>query len=383
MIDKKVKKNECTGCSACASICPKNCIQMVPSAGGFLVPECDYNQCISCKRCIKACPVIHSEVAEETTLAYAVRSLDKSLLQCVSSGGVFSMLGENVLRNNGVVFGAAFSDDYKSVYQKAVRSRENLGELRGSKYVQSDVRNTFIECVEYLKQGVDVLYCGTPCQIAGLKSFLGKNYENLIMVDVLCHGVPSPQMWEKYVEFRKENDDCGAIKKISFRNKDRGWRKYQMKFEYENGVYECDVANDSFLQGFLRHAFLRNSCYNCKFKTLERVSDLSLGDFWNIMDYIKDTDDMGTSLVFCHTEKGRKAIQAINTMARIIQIPSADTIPNGGLYKSAFYNFDRDRLMRNIDKLGYEELEKRYFSNRPVCRIKRVLARKWYDYKNK
>lgn len=379
MIDKIVRYDECTGCSACYAICPQECISMREDEGGFLYPNCDGKKCIRCNACVAVCPSVNFERPEiENTKAYGIQIKDTNILRDSSSGGVFSLLAHTILQDGGVIFGAAFSDDFKSVFHMCVTNEGELHRLRGAKYVQSEIGEAYREVKKYLEIGKKVLFSGTACQIAGLRKFLKKDYINIIMIDILCHGVPSPKMWSKYLDFRSRQNNNEKPIYISFREKTHGWHEYSLVIKYPNAIYSDIGTKDKFLQGFLRDVFLRRSCYKCKYKDIERCSDLTLGDFWDIGRFKPDMDDnCGISLVLVHTNRGMQILQNLLDSDKCIyeEIESPEMVVNGGLHKNAFYNVDRGRLMKNIDNMNFEQLEKAYFSKRLICKIKRNLSR--------
>ena len=223
-----------------------------------------------------------------------------------SSGGIFSVLAEIILLNNGVVVGAAF-DENMLVRHILVSRLEDLDKLRGSKYLQSNIGNIFLKIQQLLISNRLVLFSGTECQIVGLKKFLGKEYENLYTIDILCHGVPSPKVWRTYLNEQEKNFSARAMK-VSFRNKVRGWKEFSLQIVFDNGEkYEEIFTKDRYMKFFLRNISLRPSCYKCKFKLLNRESDISLGDCWGIDSYMPDMDDdKGTSIILIHSLKGKR-----------------------------------------------------------------------------
>ena len=298
----------CTGCGACAAICPKGCIQMSPDGEGFLRPVMDAQACIDCSRCQKACPIIESpSLPDDRTIAYASINTDEQTRYSSTSGGVFTLLCRWVLERGGVVFGAAYDADFNVVHYP-VDTIENLHKLRGAKYSQSSLGNTYSKVRANLNQGRYVLFSGTPCQVGGLVSFLGKHYANLILVDLICHGVPSPKVWKHYINYRGEQDASGSKPScINLRSKETGWPGYSIRFDYPGGkVYTATNSQDPYLRGFVGNLYLRPSCYNCNFKGSVRLSDFTLGDYWGVWSQLPEYHDgKGTSLVLLHTEKAK------------------------------------------------------------------------------
>ena len=345
-----VPDHQCTGCTACAQICPKNCIQMIPDSEGFLHPQVDAAQCISCSLCTRTCPVLHQPTTSDAqTQAYAAMIAEEPVRLKSTSGGTFTALARWVFRHGGVVFGAAYAEDF-SVYHCAVTDEEQLQMLRTAKYAQSRLGDTFAQVKTALKQGREVLFSGTPCQIAGLQAYLKKSYENLILADVICHGVPSPKVWRHYLDFRRKTDaPDSAIKSVNLRSKETGWPSYSIRFEYENGsVYSARSSEDPFLRGFVGDYYLRPSCYECPFKGISRPGDFTLADYWGVDGQLPEYDDgKGTSLVFVHSEKGKRIWEAVQKDLRCQMVdpelavkwnPSALTASRQPDDRDAFWN---------------------------------------------
>ncbi|QHQ59955.1 4Fe-4S dicluster domain-containing protein [Anaerocolumna sedimenticola] len=299
-------KKYCSGCNACVQKCPKHCIKMVEDEEGFLYPSVNKNECVDCGFCEKVCPVINAKEDKQKVAAYAAYANDDDIRMKSSSGGLFTLFADQILKDNGVVFGAAFDIDFM-VHHVAIESVEELSRLQGSKYLQSRIENTYQQAEQYLKSGRKVLFTGTACQIAGLKQYLGKEYDLLYTVDVLCHGVPSPKVWKRYLNYQ-EKYHGGAVTRTIFRQKEFGWKSYALKLQFSNSsAYEQIFQKDLFMQMFLSNICLRPSCHACKFKSLDRPSDITIGDSWGIGQYMPDMDDdKGTSVVLIHSEKGQK-----------------------------------------------------------------------------
>lgn len=306
-------KQDCCGCTACEHICPKGCITMQPDEEGFLYPRVAQERCISCGLCEKVCPVIHSNASGKPVAVYAAVNPDEDVRMHSSSGGIFSMLATKVIEAGGAVFGARFDKDWLVSHSKA-ETEEELGPFRGSKYLQSRIGDTFKEAKEILQNGRIVLFTGTSCQISGLKKYLRKDYPNLLTVDCVCHGVPSPGIWRAFLE---ETTPTGSrITDISFRNKTSGWKDYTVTVSYETGV-KTEIRNivfrdHPFMQAFLSNLTLRPSCYHCPAKEGASGSDITLGDFWGIDKIDKGMDDgKGTSLILINSAKGARWLDKI------------------------------------------------------------------------
>lgn len=301
------EKKDCCGCTACVSSCPRDCITMVCDEEGFMYPKVQTDDCIDCGMCEKVCPVLSKKShSKNTTICetYVGYIKDEEIRASSSSGGIFSVIAQYVIENEGIVFGAAFDSNFV-VKHIRVETKKELFRLRGSKYAQSDVSGIYAEVLSELKNNRLVLFTGTSCQISGLKGYLQHDYSNLITVDILCHGVPSPIVWKKYLdEMIKEN---GEIKSVNLRSKTCGWYNYSTRIEFTSGtVLEHSHFEDAFMQLFLGDICLRPSCHYCRFKDINRDADITIGDSWGI-DRIDPQfqDDRGTSVVILHSQKGK------------------------------------------------------------------------------
>lgn len=309
------KKDNCCGCYACVNVCPKDCISMLEDSEGFNYPCVDKSKCVDCTLCEKVCPIINKDkVAQgsnEEDNTYVAYTKNATVRKNSSSGGMFTELAESVLKNNGVVFGCAFDDDFNA-HHIMIDNISDLEKLRGSKYIQSQIESTYKEAEKLLKNGKLVLFSGVACQIAGLNSYLRKDYNNLITVDVLCHGVPSGKAWRKYIDDNQKRHNA-KLNKYYFRNKDNGWKVFTVKQMYMDNQGESSSFNkDSFMQLFLGEVCLRPSCHNCRFKDIRRPSDITLGDCWGVQNYMPEMDDdKGTSVVIAHTKKGVNILNSV------------------------------------------------------------------------
>lgn len=299
-----INKKDCCGCTACAQICPKQCIAMMPDSEGFCYPKINETICVKCGLCEKVCPMLKSQNMQGQVHAWAAYCKEDKIRLASSSGGIFSLLAEEILEEGGVVFGAAF-DGQMMVHHVAVESVRDLERLRGSKYLQSRIANSYADVKAYLAADRKVLFSGTACQIAGLLHFLGRPYEKLWTVDVLCHGVPTPTLWKNYLSEQNRAFKM-PVRQISFRDKSQGWKKYQMAWKVEGGeIYRQPASRNPYMRLFLSNICLRPSCYDCHFKGFPRVSDLTLGDCWGVEQHSPEMDDdKGTSVVIVNTEKG-------------------------------------------------------------------------------
>lgn len=302
---------KCCGCTACHSACPKHCITMKEDKEGFLYPIVDNSLCIDCQQCVKVCPFHNSYNEEKTVKVYAAYNITEKIRLQSSSGGIFTLMAEKTIKEGGVVFGARFTKDWQ-VEIVPTENIEGLAAFRGSKYLQAKVGESFKQAKDYLRQGRKVLFSGTPCQIAGLKHYLRKDYENLLAVDFVCHGVPSPKVLAKYLS---QVTDAGkkAIKDIKFRDKPNGWKRFNftLSFNKEDKSYTMSSFNgeNHYMRAFLSDMILRPSCYNCQAKCGRSHSDITIADFWGIDQVIPQMDDdMGTSLLLVHSAKGKEVM---------------------------------------------------------------------------
>ena len=309
--------NDCTACAACVSVCPKQCISMYEDKEGFLQPRIDTSVCIECHKCEKVCLILNQEITKDDfeTKAYAAINKDDKVRVQSSSGGVFFPLAKWVIEQGGVVFGARWNDKWEVVHDYA-EYLDGVKAFMRSKYVQSVVGDTLRQAKQFLDAGRWVLYSGTPCQLGGLRAYLGKEYEKLIQVDLICHGVPSPGVWRSYLKdyFGKEE-----ILDINFRDKREGWLGFQCVTTTTTTTYCEKQMENPYFRGFLTNVYLRNSCYNCRFRQFHRASDITLADYWGIDKIRPDMhDNKGTSVVFAHTEKGENVLLAMSSDLHMI-----------------------------------------------------------------
>lgn len=310
MIDIK-DKHECCGCHACVSACSAHCITMKADEQGFLYPSVDKDICTHCGLCEKVCPVINQGMPCEPIKVYAAKCNDIQVRMQSSSGGIFTLLAEAVIKEGGVVFGAKFTENWNVVHAWT-DSLDGIAFFRGAKYVQSTIGNTYKEAKEFLLQGRKVLFSGTPCQIAGLKSFLRKDYEGLVTVDMVCHGVPSPLVWKTYLTSENQGKPSQpTIESISFRDKTYGWKRYRFHICY-SGSNNKPSSGNIYMKGFLNNLYLRPSCHACPARSGKSGSDIVLGDFWGIeKHYPQIDDDKGISLVLINSHKGQTLYDSI------------------------------------------------------------------------
>lgn len=362
MINIKDKK-DCSGCSACYNICPVNAIEFIPDSKGFSYPKVNIEKCISCNLCEKVCPIINKNNIYNKPKAYAVINKDDEIRKYSSSGGIFSLLATVILEQGGVIFGARFDENFNVIHDY-VENTKDLQVFRGSKYVQSNINITFKKAKEFLNNGRLVYFSGTPCQIEGLKTFLQKDYPNLYTQDLICHGVPSPKVWRKYLEFRRRKDSNKPIE-INFRNKISSWRRYNITFKYKNANYMGTTSTDMYMQAFLKNICLRDSCHACNFKKLNRFSDITLADFWGI-DNVEPSlnDDKGTSLVIINSKKGDTLFETIKKYTIYKEVNLIDAIQkNTAIHTSVEENTNREDFFKELDSLEFDKLIEKYLTN--------------------
>lgn len=359
--------SKCCGCTACAAICSHGAIEMHPDKLGFLYPVVDVAKCVDCGLCDKVCSFVpdtregRSVPKTAKVDVFAVRHKESEILAQSQSGGAFSAMAEQVLKRRGLVYGAAF-DESHMVRHIRIDALEGLPALRGSKYVQSDIMGIYGQILGDLRNGLEVLFTGTPCQVAGLKSYVPKTLQDgLLTMDFICHGVPSPAVWKDYLDYMSRQ---GKIVKANFRDKSvAGWKEHKETFIYSNGVKK--VA-DSFRVLFYKNIMLRHSCSVCPYNVINHKSDVTIADFWGVDEIMPQMDGAeGTSMVICNSEKGQELMERAGTaltMEPVVLDYDFMSRRNPNLVRPA--KIDRDRL-------AFEE----EYASRGFMRV----ARRWGD----
>ena len=351
------KSSDCCGCGACVNACPKSAISMKEDEAGFIYPSVNETLCVKCGKCVSVCTFTSKQSgAHGEPEVYAAVNSNEEILMESSSGGIFSVLAETVIDKGGCVFGAAWADDL-SVRHICVDNKTDLNKLRGSKYVQSMTGDTFKQAKELLKKGKYVCYSGTPCQISGLKSYLGSDYDNLLTVDIICHGVPSIKMLRDDLAYVSGKDPA-EIKAVKFRDKSSGWG-VKGSFISSGKKTKYDAGSSPYYFYFLKGELYRESCYNCRFPSEGRQGDITLGDYWGIRHELVSQmggidPDKGVSCVLVNSEKGKKWLEMIKGGLAIAKSDRKSVeARNKQLTSSSVHLPEHDTLLENYINSGY------------------------------
>ena len=349
-----ILRDKCCGCSACIQICPQQCISFHEDEEGFKYPITDFTTCTNCDLCKKVCPVTNTtnHVKKDPIIVLAAQNKNDYIVENSSSGGIFSILAEKTLSQNGIVYGAAFDKNWE-VHHIGIEHIQELEQLRTSKYIQSDTSTAYISVKKFLDQNRKVLFSGTPCQISGLTHFLRKDYPNLITLDIVCHGVPSSIIWRRHLQDissdKKFRDQ--QIVTINFRDKrEYGWKDFSLSINYTHEQYSCNHHKDAFMNLFLKNMCLRPCCYNCQFKKNNSGADITLGDFWGIDKLFPNIDNnKGTSLVIVNTSKGNAFLDTENIIYKSVSLDNA-ILHNPAYTTSVTLPKKRGRIFRELKR---------------------------------
>lgn len=380
-----IDKTKCCGCNACGDVCAHDAITFKTDIEGFWYPEVDKEKCVDCGLCEKVCPIINIDALKENDLkqsiCYVAEHKDLEVVFDSTSGGLFSALAEIMYRNKGYVGGAIFNDDF-SVRQYISPNKKDLIKLRSSKYLQSDFTGFYKQVRELLKKGEKVLVCGSPCQMAALRSFLRKDYENLIILDFVCRGTNSPKVWRKYLDTFEERYGSPVVY-CKAKSKEFGWRNLTQKVILANGkaYYEPKDSNN-YTKGYLQTGvYCRPSCYECKFKGYPRIADITLADFWGVENVKKAMDkNLGLSLVMVNSQKGASFFEKAKIRINAFQVPF-ETIEKGNpaLTKSLDNpKVNRERFFKDLDNMTFTQIADKYIISTP--KSLKLIAKKIIKY---
>lgn len=353
-----LEKSRCTGCTACINICPKGAITMVEDIDGFKYPVIDQDKCINCGLCVKTCPVLNTKENESLNKCYVGYNKSEEVRLNSSSGGIFSLIANYILDQKGIVIGAAFNKE-NELKHIAIEKNKALSKLMGSKYLQSDLTDIFKHIKENIKDR-KILFVGTPCQVGGLKAFIKNDYNNLICIDLVCHGVPSPKLFKKYIEeLESEN---GKLQNYNFRDNSTGWDTYSNTATFKDKTITEDRKQNKYMKLFLSDVALRQSCFNCNFKLGNKYSDITLGDFWGIKNHYPEMyNKSGVSAIIINTKQGEELFNNINKDIEYKECKLEEILSgNPSLKISGKEPKTRNSFFKELDNLPIKDLTKKY-----------------------
>ncbi len=369
-----ISVEQCTLCGSCYNACPVNAISFKKAYLDFQYPTIDMDRCIGCGRCEKACPLLADKCKPEPgyPVAFAARSKSEEVRLHSSSGGVFYELAYKTLSDSGYVCGAVFDEQFH-VKHIVSDTQEDLERMMGSKYAQSDMGFCYREIKKKLDDGKKVLFTSCPCQVAGLRTYLGKDYPNLLLVELICHGIPSDSMLQTYIGMQ-EKKYRAKLKRLEFRNKDKGWHNSFVRMEFcNNCIYTESIGTDAYMNGFLGNVILKQACYNCDFHNSTAGSDIIVGDFWGAETELTEEDDnKGLSAVIVNTEKGLAALKS----CAIVLIPTTEERiikHNMNLIKSPSKSPQRNEFYGYAEVNGYEAAIQRFLKEKFTQKLKRHM----------
>lgn len=372
----------CTGCGACANICPHDAVIMQEDEKGFLKPFVDTTRCTECGLCKKVCPLLNFQSDNfESPQAFAFINQNNEVRMRSSSGGVFPAFAKYIIEKGGAVFGAVYDSSLK-VCHDAAYDLKDIEKMQGSKYVQSDTKYTFRAVKNVLTTGKPVLYTGSPCQIAGLKSYLGKEWENLLTIDLICHGVSSRRVFEMYKkEILKKIKDNGRLTGLNMRDKNFGWGYgFFVTITTTNASYHLHKTEDDFQQLYLHNLSINDSCLQCKFNKIPRTADITMGDFWGVEDYDSSLNDKkGISAVLLNSAKGQKYFKELISTDQIYleEVPAEVIIRNNiNIISSSIPHPRREEFFKDVvaSKKRLSQLCEKYLKLRPNI-LKRIFRK--------
>ena len=366
-------KEKCSGCSACLNICPKNAITMKENDEGFLYPEINQEKCINCGLCRKICPSLNKQINNYKKECYGFINKNTLIQKESSSGGVFTALAEEVLKNNGIVYGAT-KDNSQNIYHIKITNIKDLQKIRGSKYVQSNLKSLFQEIKQKIQAGGDnlILFSGTPCQINGLKLFLGKDYNNLITISVVCHGVLSSKILKKYLKEIEENNNQ-KITDVKFKSKRNGWHNSSIEYIFNKDSIVNKFIDDPLMWLYLNNYILRESCYQCSCKGKNNLADIIIADFWGVeIKYPNYFDNNGVSAIIINSEKGKNLFEKIKEKNCVFSASLKNIKEyNPMIFKSASKPFERNCIFNNLEKNSFRIMKELYNSKEKIKSLKK------------
>ena len=360
----------CTGCGACVQSCPKKAIRYKDDAEGFPTPQIDNDLCINCGKCEKVCPAIHMPKTSTIQAAYAAQIQDKDALKKSTSGGLFTVFSREVFRQGGVVFGCVWDKDYKAYITEATTEKE-IEPMRGSKYVWSHAENMFPKVKSYLEQGRVVLFSGLPCQIAGLRNYLGREYNELLLLDFLCSGTPSPLALDKYIETICKREDRVNLN-LKFRDKEPYGLGVHITYngQKKQTSKRGEHITNPYYYSFYSHLIDRLSCYTCPYGTNQRISDLTMSDFWGIKRYHPEMNiSAGVSALLVNTDKGAWFLTTVEDQLTLKHtkpedIGRANNLNVGGMRRNKPVPANREAFFAELKQNGWKSAERKYLFTR-------------------
>lgn len=372
-----IRKDECTGCKLCGDLCPKNAIFFETGVDGCWYPKINEEKCIRCNLCEKKCPALnivesHNFFAPQV---YAVWSMDNKVRYDSTSGGVYYEIAKTFIEKGGYIAGCVFSEDYKTAKHIVGNTMDDLYKIMGSKYFQSDTAGIYKKVKEILLQGSKVLFCGTPCQVAALKSYMSGQPENLFLLDFICKGINSPRAYTAYISELEEKYKS-QVKTVRQKSKKTGWQSLATNIKFENGAeYHKDRYTDWWIQGYTcGNLFMRENCQKCLYKTMPRQADLSFGDFWGIKNCSDENMQKGISVVFENSEKGCFLLSLLNDRVHL-EKRTMDEVLEGNpyLFGQAVQKGDRDKFFDLLDQMKFSDAVKKAYTETTGQKTKRYI----------
>lgn len=364
--------DNCCGCETCLQVCSRNAITLENKDDGFSYPKVDYERCTQCGACTMGCPSLTKVNGSIPLQVFAVRHVDTDVVKNSTSGGAFTALSDHVLENGGLVFGASLCDEFKCRHIQADNAVDR-NRMRGAKYIQSQMGNSFSRVKEGLLKNKQVLFSGTPCQIAGLRNYLRNvNLKSLILVDIVCHGVPSPQVFKDHIQWLEKRK--GKVKQYIFRSKDVGWHGLNTKVIYTNGTEEVNTINtNAYSRLYFNSLITRKSCFVCRYASAERLGDITISDFWTIDKCNTElNDERGTSCVYINTEKGKKIFDRVMDSLNVEEHSFEESIqPN--LSRPTCPSEDRNLFWKDYHAKGFGYCVRKYTQGHIYYKFRRII----------